>query len=36
MLPAATGEVNVKAVVTFMPTSGDTVNDSKRIRLKKN
>ena len=32
----STGKVKVKAVVTFKPTSGDAVKDSKRIRLKKN
>jgi hypothetical protein len=31
-----TGKVTVKAVVSFKPTSGDKVSDSKRIRLKKN
>jgi hypothetical protein len=32
----ATGKVKVKAVVTFKPTSGDAVHDTKKIRLKKN
>jgi hypothetical protein len=32
----ATGKVKVKAVVTFKPTSGDAVHDTKKIKLKKN
>jgi hypothetical protein len=31
-----TGKVKVKAVVTFKPTSGDAVHDSKKIKLRKN
>jgi virginiamycin B lyase len=32
----ATGKVKVKAVVTFKPTSGNAVQDIKKIKLKKN
>jgi hypothetical protein len=32
----ATGKVKVKAVVTFKPTSGDAVHDTRGITLKKN
>jgi hypothetical protein len=31
-----TGKVKVKAVVTFKPSSGDAVHDTKKIKLKKN
>jgi Glycine rich protein len=32
----STGKVNVKAVITFKPTSGDAVHDTRGVRLKKN
>ena len=32
----ALGKLKVKAVVTFKPTSGDAVHDTKKIKLKKN
>jgi hypothetical protein len=32
----ATGKVTVKAIVTFKPSSGDAVHDTKKIKLKKN
>lgn len=31
----ATGRVKVKAVVTFKPSSGDAVHDTRKIKLKK-